>query len=437
MEKYTSYIDSEVGWIGEIPSHWTMVNLSVLGRPRKNKNEGNKETNVLSLSYGRIKQRVLDNTGLLPESFETYNIIEPGDVVLRLTDLQNDQVSLRVGRTTERGIITSAYTTLEPVEAESRYLFYLLASFDHWKGFYGLAGGVRQGLNFDGIRALKYPLPPRNEQIAIADYLDKKLGHIDNATEEIEKTIDLLREYRQSVISEAVTRGLNSGTQMKNADLCWISHIPLGWRVVPLKSLFSYGKGLPITKADLSDEGVPVISYGQIHSKANNPAHVVDEIVRFVPASYLETNAASFANEGDFIFADTSEDVDGCGNFIHVDRKEGLFAGYHTILFKPADKNYSRYLSYLFQSQEWRSQIRSKVCGVKLFSVTQRVLSGVNVIIPPQPEQARIADYLDSKTESIDKLVRDKQKQVELLKEYRRSLISEAVTGKFKVPGLE
>ena len=109
MQRYEAYKDSGVEWIGEIPEGWEVVNLSALATQRKRKNIGSIEGNVLSLSYGRIKRRIIDNSGLLPESFETYNVIEPGDIVLRLTDLQNDQVSLRVGRSDERGIITSAY----------------------------------------------------------------------------------------------------------------------------------------------------------------------------------------------------------------------------------------------------------------------------------------------------------------------------------------
>lgn len=229
MERYEAYKDSGIEWISDIPADWTCANLGAIARQRKNPNKNGEVDNVLSLSYGSIRRRVMDNTGLLPESFNTYNVIEDGDVVLRLTDLQNDQRSLRVGLCHEQGIITSAYTTLEPQSIDSRYLFYSLAVFDYWKGFYGLAGGVRQSLTFDGIRSLRFPLPSRIEQQAIADYLDAKTTEIDALVADCEREVGLLREYRKAVISEAVTKGLDPDAPMKDSGIEWIGKSPTSW----------------------------------------------------------------------------------------------------------------------------------------------------------------------------------------------------------------
>ncbi len=230
--------------------------------------------------------------------------------------------------------------------------------------------------------------------------------------------------------------GLNPNVPMEDSGAEWIGEIPAGWDVSPLKVLFSFGKGLPITKADLADNGVPVISYGQIHSKSNTPAHIDNSLIRFVPESFMSANSASLTQQGDFLFADTSEDVEGSGNFVYHDQAQDIFAGYHTLVLAPNNRRFGRYLSYLFQSDEWRSQIRSRVSGVKLYSLTQRILGDVSTLLPPPPEQEAIADYLDAKTAEIDALVADCEQEAELLREYRRSLISEAVTGKFKVPGV-
>lgn len=214
----------------------------------------------------------------------------------------------------------------------------------------------------------------------------------------------------------------------KDSGVEWIGEIPAGWDTAPLKSVFGFGKGLPITKADLVEEGIPVISYGQIHSKTNTAAHVDDSLLRYVPESFLTTGAASLTQQGDFLFADTSEDVEGCGNFVFHDRVQEIFAGYHTLILSPTVRDYGRYLSYLFQSDEWRSQIRSRVSGVKLFSLTQRVFVGVSILLPQLHEQLAIADYLDEMTAEIDALVEDCEREVELLQEYRKAVISEAVT---------
>lgn len=199
--------DSSIPWVGEIPDAWTVDILSKYISPVKNKNIGMLEKNLLSLSYGKIiKKDIKSNEGLLPASFEGYNIIEPSDIVLRLTDLQNDHKSLRVGYSQYRGIITSAYVTIRPNSYISpKYLYYVLHTFDIAKGFYGMGSGVRQGLNYDRVKTLKIPIPTLEEQQAIADYLDEYLEKIDSLTLKKWELIKELKSYKQSLIYEIVT----------------------------------------------------------------------------------------------------------------------------------------------------------------------------------------------------------------------------------------
>ena len=184
--KYESYKNSDSEWLGEIPTSWSMVLLSQVVSQARNKNSDLSEKNLLSLSYGQIKRKPIDTSGgLLPTSFDGYNIIEANDIVLRLTDLQNDHTSLRVGLSPERGIITSAYTTMRPKNSKrAKYLYYLLQTFDIRKGFYGMGSGVRQGLNYDEVKRLKLPLPTEEEQEAIVAFLEEKIAHIDSVIAE-------------------------------------------------------------------------------------------------------------------------------------------------------------------------------------------------------------------------------------------------------------
>lgn len=195
------------GWLISIPKHWLTFALHQIAFQVKNKNSMLNETNLLSLSYGKIKRKDINTTdGLLPASFDGYNIIENGDIVLRLTDLQNDHTSLRVGRSTERGIITSAYVTLRTYNpSNSKYLYYLLHSFDILKGFYGMGSGVRQGLNYDEVKELKIVLPPQKEQEEITEYLDQKCDEIDSIISQKQVLISNLESYKRSLIYEAVT----------------------------------------------------------------------------------------------------------------------------------------------------------------------------------------------------------------------------------------
>lgn len=214
---------------------------------------------------------------------------------------------------------------------------------------------------------------------------------------------------------------------MKDSGLDWITEIPKDWKVDRLKYKFSFGKGLPITKDNLEDEGIAVISYGQVHSKVNTGTNIDDELIRYVNERYLRTNAQSLVHKNDFIFADTSEDLTGCGNCVYVDKEMQLFAGYHTIILRVLNED-AKYFSYLFLTDEWRKQLREKVSGVKLFSVTQKIIKEAGIIIPPISEQKKITAYLDKKCDEIRLLCNDIQSQISSLEEYKRSVIAEAVT---------
>lgn len=215
--------------------------------------------------------------------------------------------------------------------------------------------------------------------------------------------------------------------EMKNSGVKWIDVIPVNWQVKPLKTQFSFGKGLSITKADLVDEGSPVISYGQIHSKHNTGTNVTDDLIRFVPSTIAFNQ--SLVKHGDFIFADTSEDLDGCGNCVYMNLNTPIYAGYHTIiLHQKSENDDNRYLAYLFKTDCWRKQIRTDVNGVKLFSISQNILKRTNIILPPLPEQKAIADFLDKKCAEIDGLLADLEAEVKTLAEYKKSIIAETVT---------
>jgi len=190
--------DSGIEWLGEVPKHWETKRVNDIASQQKRKNVGLVEKNLLSLSYGKIKRRDIDTSfGLLPESFETYQIVEAGNIILRLTDLQNDQRSLRVGLAKERGIITSAYLCLKFVgDVYPVFAYYLLFVYDISKVFYWFGGGLRQSMKFDDIKVFPFIFPPLSEQKAIADYLDTKTAQIDQIIQTINTQIETLKSKR-------------------------------------------------------------------------------------------------------------------------------------------------------------------------------------------------------------------------------------------------
>lgn len=220
----------------------------------------------------------------------------------------------------------------------------------------------------------------------------------------------------------------NRYDKYKDSGIAWIGEIPEHWKVRRMKSIYNFGKGLNITKADLVDKGIPVISYGQIHSKLNIGTCIKDSLIRYVPKVFLENNNTSLVKKGDVIFADTSEDLEGCGNCIYIDRDMLLYAGYHTIIAKNISTSYNRYFSYLFQTDCWRFQIRRMVNGVKLFSIPQKLLASTDVITPSTQEQQSIAAYLDQKCGKIDELITVQEEIITKLQCYKQSVITEAVT---------
>lgn len=206
LDKNVEMKDSGIEWIGEMPDSWNIRMLNQYVSQVKCKNSDLSETNLLSLSYGKIKRKDINsNGGLLPESFDNYNIVDENDIVLRLTDLQNDHKSLRVGLVTERGIITSAYVTIRPKKINAAYLALLLHAFDYKKGFYGMGSGIRQGLTFDGVKSLKIVVPSVFEQDDIVKHVMKMTDKCDSLIAEKESLIKDLESYKKSLIYEVVT----------------------------------------------------------------------------------------------------------------------------------------------------------------------------------------------------------------------------------------
>ena len=207
LDKNVPMKDSCIEWVGEIPKSWDVHPVYFYFGERKNKNYALQERNLLSLSYGKIIRKDIDTTGgLLPASFNTYNIVEAGDIIIRPTDLQNDKRSLRTGLVMEKGIITSAYIDLAPKnDVNSQYFHYLLHSYDIQKVFYNMGNGVRQGLNYEEFSKLMVFSPSRQEQDGIVMYLNKKCSDIDQIIFTKKEQLSVLADYKKSLIYEYVT----------------------------------------------------------------------------------------------------------------------------------------------------------------------------------------------------------------------------------------
>ena len=214
--------DSGIEWIGDVPEGWEVIPFFSAASESKINNKGMVEDNLLSLSYGNIVRRNINtNEGLLPESFETYQIVEKDNIVFRLTDLQNDQRSLRSAIVKERGIITSAYIAVSIKHAYMPDFFnYLFRAYDALKVFYGMGAGLRQSLKYDDLKRISVLAPPLPEQQTIAAYLDDNCAKIDTLITKTERSIELLKEKRQALISAAVTGKIDVREDAPEAVCC-------------------------------------------------------------------------------------------------------------------------------------------------------------------------------------------------------------------------
>ena len=426
MKKYDEYKDSGVAWIGDVPKHWEVKQLKWLFYNLDNLREPisadkRERTNPQYEYYGA--SGVIDKIDYYNVDDRVLLIGEDGaNLVFRNLPL--------IYKAEGKFWVNNHAHILKPMKnVDYGYMYYTLEAADY-STF--ITGSAQPKLSQSNLELQTLPVPPYYEQVFIAAYLDTHCAKIDNLISIQQKRIALLQELKQSVITHAVTKGLNPNVEMKQSGVEWIGDVPKHWEVMPLKKYCKMNKGLTFTKADIVDEGESVISYGQIHSKLNNGVSLDCKLIRHVPIGIVKNGEKSKAHKGDFIFADTSEDYEGCGNFVYNDTNQAIYGGYHTIILQTETLN-AKYIGYLFKTDCWRYQIRSRVYGVKVYSITQSILSICSIILPPQDEQEQIASYLDHKCATIDTSISNAQHQIDLLQEYKQSLITEVVTGKRKV----
>lgn len=435
MQRYDSYKPSGIYFLSEFPSGWKI---------RKGKylfNEENRPVHpgdeiVTCFRDGQVtlrkNRRVEGFTNSLKEI--GYQGVRKGDLVIH----NMDAFAGAIGISDSAGKATPVYSCCTPQSAEiSQYYYCYLLRYLARNGFIlSLAKGIRErstDFRFNDFKELYLPVPSRAEQDAIVSYLDTATAKIDAAIAQQQKMIDLLNERKQIIINRTVTKGLNPNAKMKDSGVEWIGEIPEGWEINKFKNLYKTRTGITFTKAELVEFGERVISYGQIHSKDNWRASVNPELIRYIPMTLTEGKIGALAEKGDFLFADTSEDFEGCGNNVYIDTEEPIYAGYHTILAKCNNNQCGAYLAYLFASTKWRGQIRSMVNGVKVYSITQSIIKNASVILPSIDEQKAIADYIKNRVIVIDKAIKSHYQKISLLQERKQIIINEVVTGKVKV----
>jgi type I restriction enzyme S subunit len=403
--------------VASLPSGWQEFPLRTVARERKgNKNKGLIENNLLSLSFGNIVRKDIEGSGgLLPESFDGYQIVESGDLVMRLTDLQNDKRSLRSGLATERGIITSAYLTLTPMGVEPRYFAYLFRAYDVAKILYPLGGGLRQSIGYEDIRQLPIVVPPLDEQRRIADFLDDQVNLINQAIALKQGQFVLLHEAFDASLREKV---LGNGSQ----DLGWASNIGDDRHLQPIGTLLKIRgeKNDPISVTQIlsltASRGV--IKYedkGDIGNKAS------EDISRY-----------NIVRKGDIVL--------NCMNVILGSVGQSEYEGvlspvYYVMCPVNQDQVNMEFLALHFRVREFQKQLIK--LGNGILEHRMRIpwinLKAEKLAIPSLEIQARIVTELHELDRNRQQSLEILNAGIRLLEERKRSLITAAVTGQLDV----
>jgi type I restriction enzyme S subunit len=437
LSSYPHYRSSGVEWLGEVPEHWETRPFFCVGKERQEPNKGMIENNRLSLSYGRIVRRDINsNDGLLPESFETYQVVRPGNIVFRLTDLQNDKRSLRTAIVNELGIITSAYLAVEPVGVDPYFFNYLLRAYDLIKVFYSMGGGLRQSIKYSDIKRMPVIIPPLGEQKNIVAFLDREIAKIDALIAEQQTLIDCLQEKRLSTINYIISKGLNPKIKLKESTDIWLGQIPEHWKELPLKRVARIdNSGTWGDEANVLEIDLPVATTAQIDRDGNF------DISSMPIRSFSFDDAKQYlCNLGDILVVKSSGSatniISGKAGIIREQSDRFIFSNFLMRIIADRNLILPELLFFILTSNLTRERVKIAVSTTTYPNLkVEEYLSAV-IPIPPIEEQIIISEQLLKIVRDLDRLVIEAESSISLLQEHRFALISATVMGKVDVRGV-
>ncbi|MDY0216830.1 MAG: restriction endonuclease subunit S [Bacteroidales bacterium] len=429
--KYPNYKESDVEWLGSIPEHWKIVKAKRILREVSIKNHPDEPLLAATQTKGVIPKSLYENTTVTAsKNFETLKLVRKGDFVISLRSFQGG-----IEYAHYQGIISPAYTILEPQEEViHNYYRYLLKSKRYISGLTLLVTGIREGQNIDTSKFKDsfLPLPPKEEQTAIARFLDYKLAKINRFIQKKKQLIKLLNEQKAAIINQAVTKGLDPNAKMKDSGIEWLGEIPEHWNTIKLSAVCGFVRGnSSFQKDELLSEGKYVaLQYGKTYK-----VDEVDEKYQFYVKDefYKDSQVVKY---GDVIIISTSETVEDLGHSVFYNRLDIGLLGGEQILLRPMEEIVNgKYLCY--SSKVFAKELRKYATGVKVYRFNIDDLKTIYTSVPPFKEQVEIVDYIETESQKINTTISKIEKELALTEEYKTALIAEAVTGKIDVRGYE
>lgn len=420
MKRYDSYKDSGVKWLGEIPSHWEVLALKhILKLKKEIVGKRSSQYDLLSLTLKGIVKRDMENPeGKFPESFDTYQVVEPNDFIF--CNFDNEETPRAVGLSPYKGMITGAYDVFSRKNANfsDKYLIYYFLYIDDSKRFKPLYKGLRKTVPFDSFMSYKIPVPSMREQEAIVAYLDAAMSKIDGAIAQQQKMIDLLNERKQIIINNAVTKGLEPNDPMKDSCVEWIGEIPEHWEVIRIKYLLKESK----ERSETGNEEPLSMSqlYGLIPTKQM-------DVIPNMASSFV---GAKIVKEGDLVFNKLKAHL----GVFNVSRYEGLVSPDYAV-YTSTGRAKLQFLEYIFKTPKCIHEFVKLITGVGagLSRLYTSDLYTIYCALPSLEEQSAICKFIEDKTAKIIEAIVNCQKQISLLQERKQIIINDVVTGKVKV----
>lgn len=434
--------DSGIEWIGKIPVNWNKQKIKYTLTQRVKKNNPVICKNILSLT---AKQGVVPYSekegagGNKPkEDYSSYNLAYPNDIVMNSMNV----ISGSVGLSKYFGCVSPVYYMFYSDTNDIRFFNYIFQTSVFQRSLLGLGNGilmkesdngkfntVRMRIPMDKLGLEFLPVCSLSEQHKIADFLDQKCSEIDALTADIQTQIETLEEYKKSVITEAVTKGLDPNVEMKDSGIQWVDKIPANWKVNKIKYISnSIFKGQGIKKEDVDINGdIQCVRYGEIYSKYSNS---FNQCFSFVNSNNL-SRKQPFIKNGDIIFAITGELIEEIGkNILYTGELDCAVGGDIVVVRIDEDR---RFINYALNSSYCQNQKSCNKFKLKVVHISAFEIGNILVLIPPLSIQKAISDFLDLKCAEINQTISEKQQQLDTLAEYKKSMIYEYVTGKKEV----
>lgn len=409
--------DSGISWVGEIPKEWSVWRNKYIFKITKDIVLPCKSYQLLSLTTTGIKEKdENDNGGKVPENYDGYQVVKENDLVMCLFDL--DCSAVFSGLSPYNGMISPAYKVLKVKkrianEQYYRYWFNYVGSKRFYKQY---SKSLRFTLNADEFNRLFSLLPPLDEQQRIAEFLDRECGKIDGLKEDIQAQIDTIEQYKRSIITEAVTHGLNPSVPMKECSVSWARQIPQHWKVMPNKHLMTKIKNIcPTYKGE---DILSLTMYGVIVRDLDAGGKM--------PSSF---DGYQYIKKGNLLMC--LFDIDVTPRCIGIIKQNGITSPAYS-QFKMKKIANARFYYYYYLMLDYTKELLHLAKNLR-HSLTEDQLGAIKQLVPPLDEQQEIADYLDNKCAEIEQIIADKKSQIETLDGYKKSLIFEYATGKKEI----